>query len=261
MRAAIVIPCRYGSTRFPGKPLATIAGRSLVERVWRVGKAVAGVDHVVVATDDKRIADHVQSFGGTAVMTSEACQNGSERAFEAVEKLNQKIDIIVNLQGDTPLTPPWTIEALITEMRRDPAVQLSTPAVQLSREELDRLVDARTRGIVGGTTVVFDKNHNAFYFSKNIIPYTRTLPATGPTPVYRHVGLYAYTHQTLKRYVELPESTLEKIEQLEQLRALENGIPIRVVPVDFRGRTSWSVDNPSDVGEVERIIAAEGELI
>lgn len=261
MDTIIVIPARYGSSRFPGKPLAPIMGRSLLERVWRIGKAVEGVSRVVVATDDARIVEHVISFGGEAVMTSETCTNGSERAYEAVQNLGSKADVIVNLQGDAVLMPPWVIGALVKAMKGDPSVRIATPAVRLNGEQYKSMSAMKGAGIVSGTTVTFAKNGDALYFSKGIIPFVRTAPASGEIPIFQHIGVYAYRADALKTYIDLPHGMFEEVEQLEQLRALENGMPIRVVQVSLHGRTMWSVDNPQDVARVEEIIRGEGELV
>ncbi len=258
MKSVIVIPARIGSTRFPKKPLAEIAGKTMIRRVWEIARAVEGVDKVLVATDGAEIVEHVQSFGGEAVMTPETCKNGSERVWEAVQKCNEKFDVIVNLQGDAPLTPPWIISPLLAAMRADENVQIATPAVRMSKDVYEKMLAAKRAGEVGGTTVTFDKNHDALYFSKGIIPFVRV--ETEPLPVFKHIGVYAYRYATLEKYLSLPESLLEKTEGLEQLRALENGIPVRVVEVDQRGRTAWGVDSPADARRVEEIIAREGEL-
>ena len=261
MDTIIVIPARYGSSRFPGKPLAPVMGRTLLERVWRIGKAVQGVSEVVVATDDARIAEPVKSFGGKAVMTSESCQNGSERAYEAVKNLGSKPDVIINLQGDAVLMPPWVIGALVEEMNRDASVEIATPAVRLSADQYKSMSAMKGAGVVSGTTVTFAKNGNALYFSKGIIPFVRSAPVSGEPPIFQHIGVYAYRLAALGQYVQLPMGPLEAVEQLEQLRALEHGMPIRVVDVSLKGRTMWSVDNPEDVTRVEQIISAEGELV
>jgi 3-deoxy-manno-octulosonate cytidylyltransferase (CMP-KDO synthetase) len=261
MDTIIVIPARYGSSRFPGKPLASIMGRSLLERVWRIGGAVSGVSKVVVATDDARIVEHVRSFGGEAVMTSESCSNGSERAYEAVQNLASKAEIIVNLQGDAVLMPPWVIGALVAAMNEDPSVQIATPAVRLNSEQYKSMSAMKGAGVVSGTTVTFAKNGDALYFSKGIIPFIRSAPASGEPPIFQHIGVYAYRADALKKYIALPQGMFEEVEQLEQLRAIENGMPIRVVQVSLKGRTMWSVDNPQDVARVEEVIRAEGELV
>jgi 3-deoxy-manno-octulosonate cytidylyltransferase (CMP-KDO synthetase) len=236
-------------------------GRSLLERVWRIGRAVQGVGRVVVATDDARIVEHVRAFGGEAVMTSESCTNGSERAYEAVRNLGSTPDIIVNLQGDAVLMPPWVIGALVEAMSKDSSVDIATPAVRLNAEHYKSMSAMKGAGIVSGTTVTFAKNGNALYFSKGIIPFMRSAPASGEPPIFQHIGVYAYRADALKRYIDLPQGMFEEVEQLEQLRALEHGMPIRVVQVSLQGRTMWSVDNPQDVARVEEIIRAEGELV
>ncbi|PWE18745.1 3-deoxy-manno-octulosonate cytidylyltransferase [Marinicauda salina] len=259
MSVIAVIPARYGSTRFPGKPLHPIAGTAMVERVRRVAAAAPSVDRVIVATDDARIRDAVEAGGGEAVMTPETCRNGTERVFEAVKGFAGDDDVILNLQGDAPLTPPWVIEAVAAAMAEDPSLPMATPAVEFAGEALEATKRAKAAGEVGGTTVVFDHAGNALYFSKAIIPFQRH-PEAG-TPVYKHVGLYAYRFKTLEELVKLEPSPLERAESLEQLRALENGIPIRVVITDYRGRTPCSVDSPGDAETAEAIIAREGELV
>jgi 3-deoxy-manno-octulosonate cytidylyltransferase (CMP-KDO synthetase) len=260
METIVVIPARYGSSRFPGKPLAPVAGRSLLERVWRIAQAVPSISRVLVATDDERIAAHVRSFGGVAVMTSPTCTNGSERVHEALRQITEKPSIVVNLQGDAVLMPPWVIGALVDEMRRDPSVQIATPAVNLSTAQYESMLKSKGQGIVSGTTVTFGASGDALYFSKGIIPFIRSAPGGNQSPVFQHIGVYAYRPEALARYITLPVGKFEAVEQLEQMRAIEHGIPIRVVQVSMQGRTMWSVDNPQDVARCEEIIAREGEL-
>lgn len=256
MSAVIVIPARFASTRLPKKPLHKIAGHMLIERVWKIASAVQGVDDVYVATDHPEIFDAVTAFGGKAVMTPEECRNGTERAIAAMTALNISPDIIVNLQGDAPVIPPWVVQAMIDGMKADPKAGLCTPAVRLKGAALEKFLEEKKTTPTSGTSVVMDKNGYAMYFSKAVIPYPR-----GEAEVFRHLGLYAYRYDVLKQMTQLPESKLEKIEKLEQLRALENGIKIRVVEVDYKGRSHASVDAPEDVTRVEAIIAAEGELV
>jgi 3-deoxy-manno-octulosonate cytidylyltransferase (CMP-KDO synthetase) len=260
---AVVIPARYGSTRLVGKPLKMIDGRSMIHRVWSLAKAAAGVTAVYVATDDDRIAAHIRAFGGEAVMTPSECIDGTERVLWAARALPAPPAIVINLQGDAVLTPPWVIEAMVEEMLSDPAVELATPAVRMDRRSYEALRAAKQAGEVGGTTVTFDKRHNALYFSKSVIPFVRAVGRDdgASLPVYRHIGLYAYRFETLIRCVAMEPGPLERAEKLEQLRALENGIPVRVVEVDYRGRTHWAVDSPEDLVRVEEIIRAEGELL
>lgn len=257
MTAAIVIPARYGSSRFPGKPMHEIAGISMLERVWRIARATNGCSRVVVATEDRRIVDHALSFGAEAVLTPERCTNGTERVFEALKAAEIEEDAILNFQGDAVLTPPWVLEAMIAEFDSEAPFDIVTPAVALTNEALGDLVAHKTEHPASGTTVVFDRRRNALYFSKTIIPYQRKV---GFASVHRHVGLYGYRRDSLETYVTLPPTPLEQTEGLEQLRALENGMTIRIALVDYRGRTHASVDAPGDVAVVEKIIAAEGEL-
>ncbi|MCB0333310.1 MAG: 3-deoxy-manno-octulosonate cytidylyltransferase [Bdellovibrionales bacterium] len=259
MEITLVIPARYGSTRFPGKPLVNIAGRSLIERVWRIASAVKGVT-VLVATDDERIVEHVHSFGGRSVMTPSECRNGSERILAALQQLKHQPDIALNVQGDAVLTPPWILQALVDHMKTNSTCVLSTPAVQLSREQYEKVLQQTKAGIAGGTYVTFDQSGKALYFSKALIPHLRD-GVPEDLPVYKHIGIYAYRMETLEQYVSLGPGRFELVEQLEQLRALEHGIPIDVVHVDYRGRTPWSIDLPEDVQEVEAILAREGELV
>ncbi len=259
MTVIAVIPARYGSSRFPGKPLHEIAGVPMVERVRRLAAAAPSVERVIVATDDDRIADTVEGFGGEAVITPEACRNGTERVFEAVKAFAAPDDVIVNLQGDAPLTPPWVIDAAASAMAAEPAPPMATPAVALDEQGEANMREAKARGEVGGTTVVFGRDMNALYFSKAVIPFQRHREAG--TPVYKHIGLYAYRASVLERLVALKPSPLERAESLEQLRALENGVPIRVVLTDYRGRTPWSVDSPEDAERAAAIIAREGEIV
>ena len=259
MSVIAVIPARYGSSRFPGKPLHKIAGLEMVERVRRLAQSAANIDQVIVATDDARIIDTVENYGGEAVMTPLECRNGTERAFEAVKAFAAETDVIINLQGDAPLTPPWVIEATAQAMIDEADLALATPAVELSKDVEAKTRAAKAAGEVGGTSVVFDKNMNALYFSKAVLPFQRH-PEEG-VPVYKHIGLYAYRFSALARMVALEPSPLERAESLEQLRALENGIPIRIVLTDYRGRTPWSVDSPNDATRVEEILEKDGEIL
>lgn len=260
MSAVIIIPARFGSTRLPGKPLMMIAGMSLLQRTWLLAKAVKQVDAVYIATDDERIRQHAESFGAEVLMTPEDAPNGTERVFHAVAQLSVLPDIILNLQGDAVLTPPWVIQALIDKMLADPSVGFATTAMRLTPTQYKLMAQSKQHGAVGGTTVVFDKEDNALYFSKSLIPFVRQLTSEH-LPVFRHIGLYVYRYPVLKRYLELPPTLLEQTEGLEQLRALEHGIPIKVVQVDYRGRTHWAVDSQADIDQVERLIAEEGELL
>lgn len=259
MNAAIVIPAREGSSRFPGKPLALVKGKPLLERAWRIAKAVEGVHDVYVATDSEAIMEAAAAWGANVLMTPPECRNGSERVLAAAARLPRAPEILVNLQADAVLTPPWVIEPLVKTLTREPSVQVATPAVRLDWKAYEEFAASKAGGKVSGTSVVTARNGDALYFSKGIVPFLRAKPPA--CPVWRHIGLYAYRFSALDRYASWDPSPLEEIEGLEQLRFLENGVPVRVVPVDYRGRSHWSVDNPEDIKVVERIIAAEGELV
>jgi 3-deoxy-manno-octulosonate cytidylyltransferase (CMP-KDO synthetase) len=258
-KALIVIPARMGSSRFRGKPLALIAGKMMIQRVWEIAEAVNNADAVLIATDDDEIMKAAESFGARAVMTSESCRTGTDRVFEAAQKLEESYEIVFSFQGDSVLTPPWIVEQVLREMRSDSNVRIATPAVLLEGEAKEQYVAEKKAGGTTGTSVVFDRFYNAMYFSKGLIPFPRE--AEEGSPLYRHIGLYGYRFDALEAFCDFEDGYFERVEKLEQLRALENGIPIRVVPVDYRGRTPASVDVRSDVDFAERIIAEEGELV
>lgn len=258
--AVIVIPARMASTRFPNKPLVMIHGKTMIERVWRIGKAVPHASEVVIATDDDRLRSFAEGFGAKVLMTSPTCLTGTDRVAEASRLLGSKHSIFFSLQGDAVLTPPWVIEHTLNEMLADPMIQIGTPAVRLVGKALAEFIESKQGGSSSGTTVTFDKKGNALYFSKAVIPYNRDENNLDRL-IYRHIGLYAYRAETLERLSLLPEGVFEKSEKLEQLRALENGIPIRIVQVDYKGRTHGSVDRPEDVSFVESVIDREGELL
>ena len=261
MQTVIFIPARYESQRFPGKPLAVLEGatgekRTLIERSWQAAKAVAGVDAVFVLTDDERIADAARSFGGDVLMTSSEARNGTERCAMGVDVLEANPEIIINLQGDAPLTPPHYIEALIAAMSDD-TVQMATPVLKTDAPHLAKFQADRKAGRVGATTAVFGVNNNALYFSKEIVPFYDNAPEDA-VPVYHHVGVYAYRAQALRDYATLPIGALEKREGLEQLRFLEHGVAVKCVEVDTRGRAFWELNNPSDIPLIQEIMKNEG---
>lgn len=255
MSVLVVIPARYASTRFPGKPLAELRGatgiaKSLIRRSWDAAMQVRGADRVVVATDDDRIADHALSFGAEVVMTSSAARNGTERCAEVLDAIDGDYDIICNLQGDAPLTPPWFVERLIEGLRAAPDAAMATPVLLCSDTALARFREDRRNNRVGATTAVFDGDMRAIYFSKEVLPFA-DVPGT---QVYHHVGVYAYRPDDLRRYAGLPEGRLEKIEGLEQLRFIENRLPIHCVEVEAQGRAFWELNNPEDTDLIEGIL-------
>jgi len=260
MSVLIAIPARYASTRYPGKPLVALRGpdgeKTLIRRSWEAAMAVRGADRVVVATDDARIADHARSFGAEVAMTSAACRNGTERVAEVAAALPGH-DIVVNLQGDAPLTPAWFVEDLVAGLRADPGAEVATPVLRCDGRALAGLLADRREGRVGGTTAVFGAGGRALYFSKEVIPYTgRDFAPEDPTPVFHHVGVYAYRPAALAAYPGWPMGPLERLEGLEQLRFLENGRPVLCVQVQARGRQFWELNNPSDVPVIEAMMAA-----
>ncbi|TCP61057.1 3-deoxy-manno-octulosonate cytidylyltransferase (CMP-KDO synthetase) [Rhodovulum bhavnagarense] len=264
MSVLVVIPARYASTRYPGKPLVALKGatgqtRTLIQRSWEAAQAVAGVDRVVVATDDDRIRVTAESFGAEVVMTSESCANGTERVAEAFDRLGGGHDIVVNLQGDAPLTPAWFVEDLIVGLRADPVAEVATPVLRCDGRALTALLEDRRAGRVGGTTAVFGWDRRALYFSKEVIPYTgQDYAPDAETPVFHHVGVYAYRPSALAAYPRWEAGPLEGLEGLEQLRFLERERPVLCVEVAARGRQFWELNNPSDVHRIEAMMVEMG---
>jgi 3-deoxy-manno-octulosonate cytidylyltransferase (CMP-KDO synthetase) len=264
MSVLIVIPARYASSRYPGKPLVALTGAggaalSLIQRSWMAAMQVQGVDRVVVATDDARIREHAEGFGAEVVMTSESCRNGTERCAEAQAVLGWGYDIVVNLQGDAPLTPYWFIEDLVRGLAADPDAEVATPVLRCDGRALNGFLDDRRNRQVGGTTAVFGAGGRALYFSKEVIPFTsKTYSDAEATPVFHHVGVYAYRPKTLADYARWPVGPLETLEGLEQLRFLEQGRPLLCVEVDARGRQFWELNNSSDLPKIEAMMAEMG---
>ena len=239
MRAVAVIPARFASTRFPGKPLVPLLGKPLIEHVYRRAQAARSISRVLVATDDPRIEEAVAGFDGECVMTSPDHRSGSDRLGEVAEHLDA--EIIVNLQGDEPLMDPLGIDAVVQALREDGSLDLATMATPLVTPE-----DYLDRNIV---KVVTDGRGYALYFSRSGIPHGWE-PGLGGA--LRHIGLYAYRKEALLKYVTLPPGKLEVMENLEQLRALENGMNIRVVTLE--GVHCVGVDTPGDLEKVENIL-------
>jgi 3-deoxy-manno-octulosonate cytidylyltransferase (CMP-KDO synthetase) len=260
MKTAIVIPARYASTRYPGKPLARLrqrdgSAKSLIQMTWEAAHEVLSADAIHVATDDDRIRAAAEGFGASVLMTSEAARNGTERCADALRAVDA--DLIVNLQGDAPLTPPWFVEALIDRMADDADAAVATPVLRCDAATYAMFREDRARGAVGGTTAVFDAGGRGLYFSKEVIPYLAPGPLPDPIPVFHHVGVYAYRPDALRAYAGWPEGPLEAREGLEQLRFLENGATVACVEVDARGRTFWELNNPEDVPRIEAVLAAQ----
>ena len=237
-----ILPARWGSTRFPGKPLHVIAGKPLIQHVWERCQACKNLNDVIVATDDLRIRDAVISFGGKVAMTSPDHPTGTDRIAEAARSVPQATHVI-NIQGDEPLIDPELIDELAAAMAADPSLDMATAANPL--DPSDAVVS--DPNVVKVVTAI---DGRALYFSRSPLPFFRN-PVEG-LPVLRHKGIYAYSRSFLERFVTWPPSPLEKAESLEQLRALENGASIRVLVTND---TSPGVDTPEQALEVERLLS------
>ena len=250
----VIIPARYASSRFPGKPLVPIAGRPMIQHVYERARQARLVDSVIVATDDQRIVEAVQAGGGQAMLTSPAHATGTDRIAEVAAQLT--CDLVVNVQGDEPGIAPEAIDALVQPMLADPSLRMATLARPL-REVTELLTPNVNK-------VVVDRRGYALYFSRAPIPYDRHAwpqaphllaaagtPPTIPPGCYVHMGLYAYRREFLLQLAQLPQTPLEQIEQLEQLRVLEHGYRILVVPTTYE---SVGVDTPEDVARAERLL-------
>jgi 3-deoxy-manno-octulosonate cytidylyltransferase (CMP-KDO synthetase) len=240
MKIIGIIPARYASTRLPGKPLKDICGKPMIQHVYERASQAKLLDKVVVATDDQRIADVVKAFGGLAYMTRKDHPTGSDRIAEVA--IGFECDIVVNIQGDEPLIMPEIIDEIAQVLVEDSTQVMATGCYKID-EEL-----ARNPNVV---KVVFDKNFNAMLFSRSIIPYPRN---SEKFAAYEHIGIYAYTKEFLLKYITLPDTPLSQTESLEQLKVMENGYSIRVVPTKFP-YNALSVDTQEDLDEVIRIMS------
>ena len=260
MKTVIIIPARYASTRYPGKPLVQLrtkeGKKSLIQLSWEAANKVSGVSEIYVATDDKRIEEHAVTFGAKVVQTSSKCKNGTERCAEAVNNAQLDAEIIVNFQGDAPLTPSWFVEDIIAALKADKSTDMATPVLRLDRKSYNLFSEDRKSDRVGGTTVVFDKHMCALYFSKELIPFFEIskIGSDEQLPCYHHVGVYAYRKNILKDYLRWPESNLEKLEGLEQLRFLVENKRVKCVEVNNKGRVFWELNNPQDVQLIEKVL-------
>lgn len=242
MRFIGVIPARYKSSRLEGKPLADILGKPMVQHVYERAKRAACLDEVVVATDDERIRSAVESFGGNVAMTSADHRSGTDRVAEAIRNIGA--DVIVNIQGDEPMLDPAMLAELVEPLRRGAGASIVTLKKRVAHES-----DFADPGVV---KVVTDPAGFALYFSRSLIPYPRQ--RTAHFAVFEHLGLYAYTREALMRLAELPPSTLEEIESLEQLRAIENGMRILVVETASR-QDMLSVDTQADLERARELLS------
>jgi 3-deoxy-manno-octulosonate cytidylyltransferase (CMP-KDO synthetase) len=263
MKVAILIPARFASSRYPGKPLVELKGASgtakpLIQRSFEAARRVEVASSIHVVTDDERIAAAAARFDAPVIMTSPECRNGTERCAEALGQLGD-VDLVVNLQGDALLTPPTFVDAQIAHMRREPDVDVATPALRLRAPEVRALQAEEAAGRVGGTSVVVDARGRALYFSKRLIPH---LPddalGEGMSPVRLHVGVYAYRPRALRAYAATAVSELETLEGLEQLRFLVAGVPVSVVEVETPPFALRELNNPEDVAPIEAALVKAG---
>jgi 3-deoxy-manno-octulosonate cytidylyltransferase (CMP-KDO synthetase) len=261
MKIALIIPARYASTRFPGKPLTMIGGQTMLSRVVGIAKQVAEeVDDITfaVATEDQRIYDHAMELGVKAVMTSDDCKTGSDRVLEASQKLGNDFNFILGLQGDAPFTPPNALIKMIEAFKANPNIEVVTPVINLRWEELDNLREQKKISPFSGTTAIINAQGQALWFSKNILPAIRKEEKYRDSefsPVHQHIGLYGYRADILEKFVLLPEGVYEKLEGLEQLRLLENGIKIQTVKLDVAlGLAQAGIDSPEDVIRAEKLL-------
>lgn len=233
-----IIPARYASTRFPGKPLVDIRGKSMIQRVYEQATKAEKLDAVVVATDDLRIADHVTQFGGRAVLTRADHPSGTDRCFEALQLIGGTYQYVINIQGDEPMLQPAQIDEL--------AAVLSDNDVELATQ-MTAVTDTTTLFHAGEVKIVLNQLQEALYFSRQVIPHLKGVPENEWVEqhrYWRHVGMYAYRTDILEKITQLSVSNLEKAESLEQLRWLEAGYRIRCVPTAF---DSYCVDTPEDL--------------
>ncbi len=244
MRAAAVIPARYGSTRLEAKPLKDILGRPMIQWVYEAARKASLVDMAVVATDDLRIFSAVEAFGGHAVMTSPHHKSGTDRVAEAAHGIDA--DIIVNLQGDEPLMKPHMIDAAIRPMLDDPSMKICTIKTEMR--------DLKEYNDPNAVKVVTDRHGYALYFSRSPLPFARAAFEDAGLKPYKHIGLYVFRKDFLLSFTGLPQTPLEKAECLEQLRALENGFRIQVVEVDYN---PVAVDTAEDLERVKGILKRE----
>ena len=270
---ALIIPARYASTRFPGKPLAKIAGKTMLRRVVEIAQKAQQrypAISVAVATEDARIKAHADEIGVMCILTSEDCPTGSDRVLEAAAKLGDHIKFTIGLQGDAPFTPFAAIEKMIALYQAAPQdTEVLTPVIRLRWTELDALRASKTITPFSGTTAIIDRTGQALWFSKNILPAIRKEEAMrdsdrddGFSPVYQHLGLYGFRRDILEKFVTWAQVHYEQLEGLEQLRLLENGVSIKTFTLDVPlGLVQAGVDSPEDVTRAEAALAQYGEVL
>ncbi|XP_078429039.1 nucleotide-diphospho-sugar transferases superfamily protein isoform X4 [Wolffia australiana] len=240
-RVVGIIPARYASTRFEGKPLVHILGKPMIQRTWERAKLASTLDHIV-ATDDQRIAECCRGFGADVIMTSESCLNGTERCNEALQKLGKNYDIVVNIQGDEPLIEPEIIDGVVQALQTSKDAVFSTAVTSLKPED-----GADTNRV----KCVVDNRGYAIYFSRGLIPFNKSGKPNPKFPYFLHLGIQSYDSKFLKIYPNLPPTPLQLEEDLEQLKVLENGYKMKVIKVDH---DAHGVDSPEDVKKIEALM-------
>ena len=245
MKITAIIPSRFDSSRFQGKPLAIICGKPMIQMVYERARSAKNINRVIVATDSQKIFDVVNGFGGEVVMTSDKCRSGTDRVAEAAEILRlDENDVIVNVQGDQPLMHPECLDELVSPFFDEPNIEISTLAFRIVKEK--EITDPKD------VKVVIDNNGDALYFSRSTIPFDQNQKEN--INYYKHLGFYAYTYSFLQKFRNMPAGKLEKIEKLEQLRVLEHGYKIKVI---VTAHDSPEVDIPKDIKIIEEIINKE----
>lgn len=244
MKVLCVIPARYASTRLPGKPLANLAGKPMIQRVYERAAQAKIPDEIIVATDDERIKETVEGFGGKAMMTAATHPSGTDRLAEVALSYD-KVDVIINVQGDEPMIPPELIDSLCEAFENNDQLQMATA---------NTLMDASEYDDPNAVKVVTDQSGYAIYFSRSLIPYPRH--KTPEFKVYKHIGIYAYRRDFLLKFAALLPTPLEQIEGLEQLRALETGAKIKVLTTDFKG---IGIDTQEDLDRANKVFELEEE--
>lgn len=245
-----VIPARYASTRFPGKLLKTIGDKTLIQHTYENAKRCKAIDEIIVATDEMDILHHVESFGGQAVMTASTCLNGTERASEVYNSYylprNLSVDVIINLQGDEPCVEPEIIEAIINLLKRDPKAVMSTAVAPIASQE-----EALNPSVV---KCVMGSKGDALYFSRGLIPASKSNKYNPEITYYKHIGIYAFRPDFLLKYVALANTPLQMFEDLEQLKVIEHGYQIKVAVVEHG---CIGVDTPEDIKIVEPLLRSQ----
>jgi len=268
----IIIPARYGSARLPAKPLQKINGKEMILRVAEIAHEICKQDsscRYVIATDHADIECFCVNNNLPVIMTSVSCKNGTERCWEVVKMQKEKPQLIINLQGDNPLCPPSILWQLIDTWKQNSIAAVYTPYIYLDWAEYHKFLEVKKVTPFSGTFVLLDHQNYAMFFSKNIIPAIRKIDEAkkvypDKSPVCLHIGIYAYTYDTLEKYMALEETVCEKsfIEGLEQLRFLYNGFKIKMIEVDYQNIDAISgIDSPEDITRVEAFITQNGELI